>query len=247
MKISLITVSFNSEKTIKQTFESIKKQHIKGFELEYILIDGLSSDSTIELSKCYDNLITFRISEKDSGIYNAMNKGVKLATGDIIGFINSDDEFHENNILLSIANTFINNNIDIVYGDINYINQSGKIIRKWVTGNQKSFASGWHPPHPAFYAKKSLFTKHGDFDETLSVSSDFDLMLRFMEVSNSNSKYLDMVFVDMKIGGESNKSLKNIIKGNHEIIKSFKKYGINPNPVYKLRRWLKKLKQYLKN
>lgn len=244
MKISLITVSFNSEKTIKETFESVKNQILIGFELEYILIDGLSNDSTIEISRNYDSLITKIISEKDLGIYNAMNKGIELATGDIIGFLNSDDVFIENDVLFSIVKTFENQNIDIVYGNINYVNQKGKIIRKWISGNQKSFSSGWHPPHPAFYAKKSLFLKYGNFDETLVIAADFDLMLRFMKVAGSNSKFLDKFFVNMKIGGESNKSLKNIIKGNNEIIKSLKKNAIKPNPLYRLRRWLKKLKQY---
>ena len=121
MKISLITVSYNSEKTIKETFESIKNQNLTGFELEYILIDGSSTDSTIELSRKYDDLISIRVSEKDSGIYNAMNKGLELASGDVIGFLNSDDVFLENNVLLSIAKAFENKNIDIVYGNINYI------------------------------------------------------------------------------------------------------------------------------
>lgn len=246
MKISLITVSYNSEKTINETFESIKKQNLTGFELEYILIDGLSTDSTIELSRNYDDLISIRVSEIDSGIYNAMNKGLELATGDVIGFLNSDDVFLENNVLLSVAKAFENKNIDIVYGNINYINHNGKIIRKWISGNQKSFANGWHPPHPAFYAKKSLFDREGDFDESLSIAADFDLMLRFMEVSGSNSKYLDKVFVNMKLGGESNQSFKNIKKGNNEIIKSFKKYGIKPSYFYTYRRWLNKLKQYFK-
>ena len=244
MKISLITVSYNSDKTIRETFESVKNQNLTGFELEYILIDGLSTDSTMQIAKEYDNLISLKVSEKDLGIYNAMNKGLELASGDVIGFLNSDDIFIENNVLLSIAKTFENKNIDIVYGNINYINHSGRIMRRWVSGNQKSFACGWHPPHPAFYARKSLFIKEGNFDESLSITADFDIMLRLMEVSGSNSKYLEKVFVNMKLGGESNQSFKNIKKGNKEIIKSFKKYGIKPRYLYTYRRWLNKLKQY---
>ncbi len=245
MKISLITVSYNSDKTIRETFESVKNQNLTGFELEYILIDGLSTDSTMQIAKEYENIISFKVSEKDLGIYNAMNKGVELASGDVIGFLNSDDTFIENNILMLISNSFKKKNIDIIYGDINYTNHSGKILRRWKSGNKKSFANGWHPAHPAFYVKKTLFTKEGNFDESISITADFDLMLRFMEVSDSSYEYLEKVFVNMKLGGESNQSFKNIKQGNKEILDSFKKYKIKPRYLYSYRRWFNKLKQYL--
>ncbi len=245
MKISLITVSFNSEKTIEQTFQSVKNQVIDEFELEYILIDGLSNDGTLEISNNYNDLISIKVSEKDSGIYNAMNKGIKYATGDIIGFLNSDDNFIDDYVLQSISKCFTDKELDIVYGDINYVNSSGKIIRKWITGEKKSFSNGWHPAHPAFYAKKKLFDSYGGFDESFTITADFDLMLRFMEVVNSTHKYLPKVFVNMKLGGESNQSIKNILKGNKQIISSFKKCNIQPQFLYTQRRWLRKLVQYI--
>lgn len=244
MKISLITVSFNSEGTIRQTFESVRDQKIEGFELEYIHVDGLSNDQTMNISNEYDDIVTNRISEKDSGIYNAMNKGIQMATGDVIGFLNSDDTFSGNEVLKRIAATFKKHrNSSVVHCDINYIDDKGIIKRKWRSGQQKSFSSGWHPAHPGFYAKKELFNKYGGFDERLTITADFDLMLRFLEVANAHSVYLNMVAVDMKLGGESNKSFENIKIGSHQILESFAKYKIKPQFMYTYRRWWSKILQ----
>ena len=136
-KITLITVSYNSEETIRETFESVRDQEIDGFDLEYIHVDGLSKDSTMDISMEFDDIITHRVSEPDSGIYNAMNKGIGMATGDVIGFLNSDDTFAKNDVLKSIANHFLEDTqLDVVFGDINYVNQGGVIRRKWKTGKR---------------------------------------------------------------------------------------------------------------
>jgi glycosyltransferase involved in cell wall biosynthesis len=244
LKISIITVSYNSEKTIKETFESVRSQSRNGFDLEYIHIDGLSNDATMSISREYDDLITKRISEKDSGIYNAMNKGIQIATGDVIGFLNSDDTFASNSILHSIHSLFNSNaELDIVYGDINYVDHSGHIKRKWNTGKRRSFSKGWHPAHPGFYAKKIVFEQHGNFDESLKIAADFDLMLRFLEIAKAKSVYLNRVCVNMKLGGESNRNIKNILSANIQIIQSFRKYSIKPQLFYTYRRLLRKLFQ----
>ena len=173
-----------------------------------------------------------------------MNKGIQMATGDVIGFLNSDDTFFNSDVLLSIFHQFASNpNLDIVYGDINYIDHSGKIKRKWRTGERTSFAKGWHPAHPGFYASKELFDNYGGFDENLRIAADFDLMLRFIEVANTNTKYLPLVCVDMKLGGESNKNISNIIQASKEFRKSFNKYQIEVGRSYIIRRWLNKLLQ----
>ena len=247
MKVSLITVSYNSEETIRETFESVRKQIIEGFELEYIHVDGFSNDGTINISKEFDDIITYRISEKDSGIYNAMNKGIKIATGDVIGFLNSDDTFYNNDILFLIAQQFSNTpSLDIVYGDINYVDHKGKVKRKWRTGERKSFRTGWHPAHPGFYASKRLFNKYGGFDEDFRIAADFDLMLRFIEVEQLKSKYITKVFVSMKLGGESNRDFKNILKGSQDIKNSFSKYNITYNRLYILLRWARKMGQRIR-
>lgn len=244
MKISLITVSYNSEETIRETFESVRGQKIEGFELEYIHVDGLSNDATMEISQEFDDIITKRISEKDSGIYNAMNKGIHLATGDVIGFLNSDDAFYDHDILFLIAQQFLcHSYLDIVYGDINYVDNKGKIKRKWRTGERKSFRTGWHPAHPGFYASINLFQENGGFDEDLRIAADFDLMLRFIDVAQAQSRYIPKVFVSMKLGGESNKSVSNIWESFQNYKTSFAKYGINPKPFYIIHRWYSKLLQ----
>jgi glycosyltransferase involved in cell wall biosynthesis len=247
MKITLITVSYDSEKTIRETLDSVRSQRRKGFDLEYIHIDGLSTDSTMLISQVFDDIVSMRVSEKDSGIYNAMNKGIDMATGDVIGFLNSDDTYASNDVLHSIASLFNSDeDLDIVYGDINYVDSSGQIKRKWRTGQSTGFSKGWHPAHPGFYAKKSIFDAYGNFDEALTIAADFDLMLRFFEIAETNTKYLDKVFVNMKLGGESNRSFKNIWLSNKQIIQSFKKYSIKPRFGYTQLRWFKKILQSYK-
>lgn len=246
MKISLITVSYNSEETIRETFESVRGQKIEGFELEYIHVDGFSNDATMEISQEFDDIISKRISEKDSGIYNAMNKGIHLATGDIIGFLNSDDTFCDDDILFLIFKYFQNDPyLGIVYGDINYVDLNGRIVRRWLTGKQGSFLTGWHPAHPGFYAKKSLFERYGGFDESYRIAADFDLMLRFVEIRKTSTAYLKKTVVNMKLGGESNASLSNILQANKEIRMSFAKYGLSVSIIYTLNRFIKKIKQYI--
>ena len=243
MKISLITVSFNSEETISETFESVKNQAKDGFELEYIHIDGLSNDSTMEIASNYEDIISVSVSEKDTGLYYAMNKGIDLASGDIIGFLNSDDTFISGNTLNNISKPFFNEAVEVVYTNINYVDDKSKLSRKWRNKKRKPFVSGWHPPHPGFYARRQSFMDYGGFDENLTVAADFDLMLRFMDVHKLNSHPLDEVTVNMKLGGESNKSFRNIMKSNYDIQNSFKKYNLKPRLLYTYRRWVSKILQ----
>ena len=244
MRISLITVAFNSEATIRETVESVRSQKTEGLELEYILIDGGSSDTTVSIAREYNDIFSKVISEKDDGIYHAMNKGISLSSGEIIGFLNSDDCFATDNILVQVVESFKSSpTTNVVYGDINYVDGTGGILRKWRSGPQRSFGSGWHPPHPAFYARKSMFVDHGGFDTRYKIAADFDLMLRFLEVHQATTSYLAEVFVHMKVGGESNRTLKNILGGNREIKASFVKNGVRKQKAYTLRRWVRKFIQ----
>jgi len=248
MRISLITVSYNSQDTIRDTFESVRSQLKYGIELEYIHVDGLSSDLTMAISEEYNDIVSMSLSEKDSGIYNAMNKGIQIATGDVIGFLNSDDMFSSTDVLLSISRIFAENGeIEVVFGDIDYVDSKGNRKRKWRSGEQASFSKGWHPAHPGFYARKELFEKYGSFDERLGIAADFDLMLRFLEVGKAKSEYLKKVCVDMKLGGQSNRNIKNIIQGNKEVLYSFSKYNISPEPFYVIRRIIPKAIDAVKN
>jgi glycosyltransferase involved in cell wall biosynthesis len=212
LKISLITVTYNSESTIKRCIESVIRQNYNN--LEYIVIDGKSNDNTIKIIDNYKNNISCLISEPDNGIYEAMNKGIALASGHIVGTINSDDFFADDEILNSVAQAFIQQNADILYGNLNYINPAGKVIRKWNSGEYKNgmFNWGWMPPHPSFYCKKQLFDQFGLYDLKYGTAADYELMVRFMHSNKVGGYYLNKIMVNMITGGISNKTYINRLK-----------------------------------
>ena len=216
MKISIITVVRNNASTIKDTIDSVLKQTYSN--VEYIVIDGSSTDGTIEIIQGYKKYIKKFISEKDKGVYDAMNKGINLATGDVIGLLNGDDVYFDETVLQNVANAFKKNESDCVYGDLYYVerNNLDEIVRYWKSSKFKkgSFARGWHPPHPTFFLKKEVYSKYGLYDIEMKVSADFDLMLRLLEKYNITSHYLPTILVRMRTGGMSNKTIKNIIISN---------------------------------
>jgi glycosyltransferase involved in cell wall biosynthesis len=227
MKISIITVSYNSENTIETTFKSVLQQTYSN--IEYIVVDGGSTDSTLKIAEKYSEIITVLVSEQDNGLYDAMNKGINLATGDIIGLINSDDLFCDSDALNKVAKVFKKDkNLDSVYADLFYVNQKdiNKISRRWVTGVQREFKYGWHPAHPTFYIKKTIYDKFGLFDLSFSLAADFEIMLRFLDKYKISTTYLKEPLVKMRLGGETNKSLKNIYYQNIECLRAFKKNNI---------------------
>lgn len=240
MKISIITVVWNNESTIEDAIQSVLSQTYQ--DIEYIIIDGASSDGTIDTIKKYENNIAHFISEPDKGIYDAMNKGIKLATGDVIGILNSDDVYFDQYIIEKVMNTFLEENVASVYGDLYYVKQDdlNTPVRYWKSSEYKkgSFTKGWHPPHPSFFVKREIYEKFGYFDLNMKVSADFELMLRFLEKNTISTAYLPETIVRMRVGGESNSSIKNIIKGNQNILKAFDKNGIKVNkflyPIYRL-------------
>lgn len=250
MKISIITVTYNSQETVQDTFQSVLSQNYK--DIEYIIIDGKSNDKTIEIIKQYESLFEGRmkwISEKDQGIYDAMNKGIALATGDIIGILNSDDLFCDNKVLTDIVDQF-SPDIDALYGNLYFVNykDTDKIERIWKGSPYKSFTTGWHPAHPTFYVRRDIYRKYGTFKINYNVSADFELMLRFIEKYRIRTKYYNRYMVKMRLGGESTKSIKNIIIGNKNVIKAFKENGIKIYaPCYLIKRLLPKFLDSLKN
>jgi len=224
LKISIITVSYNSDRTIETTFESVKKQTYN--DIEYILIDGGSTDNTLKIAKKYNEIINVLVSEKDNGLYDAMNKGIKLANGDIVGLINSDDLFCDPDALSKVVKVFeTNKNLDSVYADLFYVSQKNinHISRRWISGLQKPFKYGWHPAHPTFYIKKSVYDKYGLFDLSFKLAADFEIMLRFLDKFKISTTYLKEPLVKMRLGGETNKSFKNIYNQNLECLRAFKK------------------------
>lgn len=248
LKISIITVCYNSGKTIEDTFKSVQSQSYKN--IEYIVIDGGSKDNTLDLINQYKDIIDYTVSEKDKGLYDAMNKGIERATGDVIGFLNSDDLFCDDLAVEKVMKVFLeNSSLDSVYADIYYVeqNNTSKIVRKWVTGNQKKFKYGWHPAHPTFYVKKKIYAQYGGFNLNFRLASDFEIMLRFLEKFNISTKYLPEPLIKMRLGGETNKSMANILKQNKECIKAFKDNGLKVNEIaYPFFRIVPKLFQFLK-
>ncbi|MGN6640557.1 MAG: glycosyltransferase family 2 protein [Mucilaginibacter sp.] len=212
LKISIITVAFNAQNTIERCILSVMGQKFNN--IEYIIIDGASKDNTLETINRYRNNIDILVSEPDKGIYDAMNKGIALATGNIIGMLNADDYFADKNILDDVANAFSSQNINILYGDLDFVDTDGKVVRKWRSGKYRSghFNWGWMPPHPTFYCKKELFEKLGNYSLSYGTAADYELMLRFIHANKTSVFYLHKVMIKMVIGGVSNKSLSNRVK-----------------------------------
>ena len=243
MKISIITVSFNSASTILETINSVNDQSYKN--IEHVFIDGLSTDNTLDIIKKKSSRNPLIISEKDNGLYDAMNKGIKLATGNVIGILNSDDFFKNKLVIDKIVKEFKFSGSDIVYGNIDYVNKDGDIVRFWKSNKFKSFKKGWHPPHPSLFVKKTIYEKYGVFNTDFKIAADFELMLRFFERHSVQSSYLNDTIVTMLVGGVSN-TFTGILKGRSEIKKAFKKNKISPSFFYIIQRYLPKLIKILK-
>lgn len=246
--ISIITVVFNSQRTIELTIKSVLTQSYN--LIEYIVVDGKSTDGTFNIIKKYGNKISKIISEPDNGTYDAMNKGIKLSTGDVIGFLNADDFYSNNNVISLVAEIFNNHNVDAVYGDLEYVNNRLQTIRYWGSKNYEKglFSKGWHPPHPTFFVKKKIYERYGFFNLNYKIAADYELMLRFIERYKISVYYIPEVLVKMRIGGKSNKNLINILKANIECYKAWNENGLSVSPFIILRKPLSKLKQlYYKN
>lgn len=219
-RISLITVCYNSERTIEETIKSVIVQSCFN-EIEYIIIDGDSQDRTLSIIKKYSDNVSIIVSEPDLGIYDAMNKGVKLASGEIIAFLNSDDFFTDAQSLQTILELFNNSEILIAFGNLDYIDKfkTGKIVRQWRSGvfKKEKLHWGWMPAHPAFFARRPLFDILGSFDLSFRIAADYDLMTRFLSNVNENQvAYVPLKIVQMRTGGESNKD------GYRTVLKSLK-------------------------
>jgi glycosyltransferase involved in cell wall biosynthesis len=278
MKVSLITVSYNSAKTIVDTLESVKAQTYGN--IEYIIIDGNSSDGTVDIVRQFviakqgtmqgrsegasqdlpedlsknlinvasQGVVTTFLCEPDNGIYDAMNKGLALATGDIIGVLNSDDFYCSNDVIEQVVYAFEENKTDCLYGDLNYVDpiDTTKIVRKWRSGSfrKENFLKGWMPPHPTFFVRKTCYEKFGKFDTRFKSAADYELMLRFLFKESCSALHLPKVMIHMRAGGISNVSLKNRIRANREDRLAWKINGLKPKWFTLLRKPLSKLLQY---
>jgi glycosyltransferase involved in cell wall biosynthesis len=230
-KVSIITVSYNSELTIQDTIESVLAQDYPNFE--YIIIDGASNDSTMEIIRGYGGRIDTVISELDNGIYDGMNKGIRVASGDVVGFINSDDFYPSSSILTNVMQVFSDPLIDVSYGDLCYVkpHETSSVVRYWKSSEfvPGSFRDGWCPPHPTFFVRRKIYEELGGFDLNYKIAADVELMMRFLEVHKVKSSYLPEVLVHMRLGGETNKSMGNIIRQNKEIWRALEAHGLKPS------------------
>lgn len=243
MKVSIVTVTKNSAATLQDCFDSINSQTYNN--IEHIVVDGNSNDGTLDLIKSNSNISTF-ISEDDVNLYDAMNKGIDLCTGDIIGILNSDDVFDNNNVVKSVVETIGDN--DAVYADLCYVSKDNvnKIIRYWKAGeiSRNSFKNGWMPPHPTLFIKNSIYSKFGGFNIKLSNSADYELILRFFHKHKIKVKYLPKTLVRMRVGGISNKSIAHRIKANKEDRISWQINNLNPSFLFSFFKPLRKIPQF---
>jgi len=248
MKVSIITATYNSESTIEMCLKSVLNQTYS--DIEYIIVDGASKDKTLSIVKHFTKAHkTIKIiSEKDQGIYDALNKGIALATGDIIGFVHSDDFLANPNIITSIVEAFNINNADGVYGDLHYVSHKNtdNIIRNWVSQpfRQKLLKQGWMPAHPTLYLKKKVYDIHGAFNLEYSIAADYDYILRIFRLADLNFYYLPKTIVKMRVGGASNRSLKNIVQKTKEDYRAVKQNKIG-NWLTILLKNITKIKQFM--
>ena len=230
VKISIITVTYNSAQTLEDTIQSVLSQTYPN--VEYIIVDGKSTDNTLAVIEKYKGKISKFVSEKDDGLYHAINKGIKLATGDIVGILHANDFYLDTNVLTNIAETFEKTNAEAVYADLYYVDKDNtdKIIRTWKSGNYKAsnFLWGWMPPHPTFFLKKDIYTKYGTFNTTLRSAADYEIMLRLLFKHKIKVSYLPEFIVKMRVGGQSNASVKNRVKANNEDRQAWKLNELKP-------------------
>jgi len=231
LKVSIITITYNSESTLVETIDSVLSQTYK--DIEYIIIDGASTDDTVSIIHSYKDKITKFVSEKDNGLYHALNKGIAMATGDIIGVLHSDDFYINHHTVENVVNTFKAHHADAVYADLFYVDKedTSKVHRKWKSGQYKHgmFMNGWMPPHPTFFVKRSVYEKYGSFNLDLVSAADYELMLRFIHKHKIKLAYLPEFIIKMRVGGKSNVSIKNRIRANKEDKKAWEMNGLKPH------------------
>jgi len=247
--VSIITVCYNSEKTIGTTIQSVISQDYP--DIEYIIVDGKSTDNTMSIVDSYKEKIAKRTSEADKGIYDAMNKGIKMASGDIIGILNSDDVFVSESIISEVVQAFEQNpDVAAVYGDIDYFKDetTKKVLRTWVTKPYYPafFDDGEVPPHPSLFVKKVVYDEIGVYYPDFKISSDYEFMLRAFKANNYKPFYLGKFIVNMRMGGESTRSFSNVLIGNKEVRMAWKMNNLKPPFRFWFLRVVKKVLQYIK-
>ena len=248
LKLSIITVVRNNPQ-VGGALDSILAQRFEG-ELELIVIDGGSTDGTLAVLEAYRERVAALVSEADGGIYEGMNKGLALATGDVIGTLNSDDLYFDGEALAAVAQAFAGHDVDAVYGDLVYVRRDDitSVVRYWKSRPYAGglFERGWMPPHPAFFARREVYERHGRFDLQYRLAADFELLLRFMAKGGIRTLHLPRVLVRMRLGGASNRSLGNILRANLESYRACRRHGLQVPFWFIPRKILSRLPQFFR-
>lgn len=237
----------NAEATIADAIESVAAQNYA--DVEHIIIDGQSSDNTLGIIERYRDQIAHLVSEPDDGLYHAMNKGIALATGNVVGILNADDVYQDTTVLKQVAEAHADGMLDVVYANLVYVKSGdlGQVVRNWESCDYREGLSfdGWMPPHPTMFLKKHVYDKVGVFDTSLKYQSDLEFCTRLFEVHKAKSLYIPKLWVRMRLGGVTNNSLLTILKGNMESYQAMKKHGLRRNPlIFFLVKFSSRLKQY---
>ena len=245
MKVSIITCCFNSKSTIKNSLDSVAGQSWQN--IEHIIIDGKSTDGTLDIIQSYNNNKIKYTSELDLGIYDAMNKGINLATGDIIGTLNSDDRLYHENVISEIVKIFKSDpEVMCLYGNVVFINSNGNIVRNWISEPFVTglFEKSWTPAHPTFYCKRSVFENFGVYKTDYYIAADVELMFRLLEINKLKSFYFNSILVEMLIGGRSTKNLMSTLIISREMLRVFQDNGRKLNFIKYIYHKVKKVSQF---
>lgn len=246
MKVTIITVTYNSAKFLEQSLQSVISQHYS--DIEHIIIDGGSTDGTLDIIKKYQPHIARWISEKDSGMYDAINKGMRMATGDIIGTLNSDDMLASRDVVTAIVNNFTRYNAEAVYGDIVYVQQDNtqKVLRTWNGDeyNREKIKYGWMPAHPSFYIRKKIIERCGFYETHFYTAADYEFMIRYLYFHSVNACYLPKLIVRMRSGGMSNGSISRRLRANRRDYLAMKKNKVPFAMFISILKPLRKIHQF---
>jgi glycosyltransferase len=246
MKVSIITVTHNSAKFLQDCIESVVQQTYP--DIEYIIIDGASTDSTLDIIRSYNEKITRWLSEKDGGMYDAINKGMEMATGEVIGILNSDDMMASPEVVSHVVKCFKDHTVDSVYGDLVYVDQKNtrRVIRYWkgLSYNRFRFNYGWMPAHPTFYFRRDLLKDLGGYESHYFTASDYEFMARYLYRYRISSRYLPMLIVKMRVGGQSNRTIFSRLRANRRDYLAMKINNIPFPHIASILKPLIKLRQY---
>ncbi len=244
MKVSIITSVFNDIRVGRALDSILSQRH--GHELELVVVDAGSTDGTLEVLERYRERVAVLVSEPDQGIYDGMNKGVGLATGDVVGILNSDDQYCDPLVIRDVAEAFEQEDVDACYGDLEYRNREGKLVRYWKSSEHRraKWYLGWMPPHPTFFVRRRVYERYGAFDLRYPIAADYELMLRLFLKYKIRVKYLRRPVVNMAPGGASNASPGNILKANIEVARAWRDNGLRGGLLVPLLKPARKIPQF---